>query len=288
MLDHHPLLAVANEARFMLRLAENGIRDADLPLTDEMKEWVVNHRRFPKLALSEKAVCNAAQGAHTYGEFVSALYAEYGNLHGKVVAGEKTPRYVRYLPLLHAIFPWVKTVHLIRDGRDVALSTLEWARNGDKGPGRFRLWQKAPLAACALWWRWQVSSGWLDGGDLGSGYHEERYEDLINDPERTLRDITHFLALPFAPEMLTYYQGKVRFDPGLSAKKAWLSPTPGLRDWRTQMSEWDVELFEAIAGELLSTLGYERAFKAISPEVARVAEQYRNLWETEMAVRAGF
>jgi hypothetical protein len=289
MLDHHPFLAVANEARFMLRIAENGTREIDLPLTSELIEWVRSHHRFPKLELSEMAVSKAAENSRTYREFVSALYEEYGKVHNKALTGEKTPRYVRYLPVLHAVFPWVRTIHLIRDGRDVALSTLQWARNGNKGPGRFQLWRKAPLAACALWWRWQVSSGRLDGGDLGSEvYHEVRYENLVSRPEETLRDITEFLELPFAPEMLAYHEGKVRYNTGLSTKKAWLPPLPGLRDWRTQMSERDVELFEEIAGDLLSTLGYERAFKTISPEIAKVGEQYRNWWETEMAVGAGF
>jgi hypothetical protein len=38
-----------------------------------------------------------------------------------------------------------------------------------------------------------------------------------------------------------------------------LPPTKGLRDWRTQMSREDVALFEALAGDLLVDLGYERA-----------------------------
>lgn len=115
-----------------------------------------------------------------------------------------------------------------------------------------------------------------------------KYEDLVNRPEEILRDVTEFLGLPFAAEMLSYHEGKVRYRSGLSAKRAWLPPTPGLRDWRTQMKEHEVELFEAIAGDLLSTVGYERAFSTISPEVAKVAEQCRNWWETEMAVRAGY
>lgn len=289
MLDHHPLLAVANEARFMLRIAEDGANGIDPLLTSELKEWVCSHRRFPKLGLTEVAVDRAAENSRTYREFVSALYSEYGSLHGKVLAGEKTPRYVRYLPLLHTLFSWVKSVHIVRDGRDVALSTLHWAREGNKGPGRFQLWSKSPLASCALWWRWQVSAGRLDGEGLGSErYHELKYEDLVNRPEQTLRDVTQFLELPFAAEMLSFHEGKVRSGNGLSTKKAWLPPTPGLRDWRTQMSAGDIELFEAIAGDLLSTLGYERACNVISPAIAKVAEQYRNRWETEMAVRAGF
>ncbi len=267
MLDHHPLLAVANDTHFIPRAIRGVAEGFDLPLTTNLIERVRSYHRFFRLGLSEMAVCEAAENSHTYGEFVSALYTEYAKLHGKMLAGEKTPDYVRYLPLLHCLFPGVKTVHLIRDGRDVALSTLQWARE-DKGPGKFQLWREEPVAVCALWWQWQVKSGRSSGVNLGAErYLEVRYEDLIEDPEQTLRAITAFLGLPFAPEMLTYYKGKMRLGHSRSAKKAWLPPTPGLRNWRTQMSERDLELFEAIAGDLLSALGYDRAFKAASPNI---------------------
>ena len=55
----------------------------------------------------------------------------------KELAGEKTPDYVRNLPLLFSLFPRAKTIHIIRDGRDVALSTLKWA-SVKKGPDLIR------------------------------------------------------------------------------------------------------------------------------------------------------
>lgn len=282
MLDHHPQLAIANDTHFIPR-AIKGLTDrADLLLTPELIERVRGYHRFPRLGLSDTAVSEAAAQAHTYSEFVSALYLAYGRLQGKPLAGEKTPDYVLYLPLLHALFPWVKTVHIIRDGRDVALSTLEWARE-DKGPGRLQLWREEPMAVCALWWRWQVSQGRQDGEVLGSArYLEVSYEELVAQPEQTLRGIAAFLKLPFVPEMLTYYEGKIHPNPDLSAKNQWLPPTPGLRDWRTQMADREVELFEAIAGDLLSALGYKRVISTISPEIVTVAEKCQKWWEAEM------
>lgn len=285
MLDHHPMLAVANEARLMLRVARSETQETDPPLTSELVEWVRSYHRFTQLGLPEAIVDEAAAGARTYGEFASRLYSAYGKVQGKAFAGEKTPRYVRFLPRLHYFFPWVRTIHLIRDGRNVTLSTLEWAQ-GNKGPARLQLWSKEPVAACALWWQWQVSKGRHDGAKLGRDkYHEVKYEDLISFPKKELRDVTEFLALPFAPEMLAFHSGKQRSKPKLSAKKAWLPPTQGLRDWRTQMSARDVELFEAIAGDLLSTLGYERAFTAVSPSMLRVSKHCRDWWQTNMTRR---
>jgi len=281
MLNHHPQLAVANDTHFIPLAIKNVRLGVDPPLTFELIEWVRGYRRFARLGLSDAAVSEAAEKARTYSDFVSALYSELGSLHGKPLAGEKTPDYCRHLPRLHTLFPWVRTIHLIRDGRDVALSTLEWARE-DKGPGKLALWREEPVAVCALWWRWQVSFGVRDGVDLGPAkYQEVRYEELVAEPERTLRGIATFLDLPFTPEMLAYHEGKTRHKPGLSAKAAWLPPTPGLRDWRTQMAARDLELFEAIAGDFLSSLGYERAVHTISPQIAALAERCQKWWDHE-------
>jgi hypothetical protein len=285
MLDNHPQLAVANDSHFIPRVVEDVPIGVDPLLTPGLVERVRTYRRFYRLGLPDVAVRRAAREARTYREFVSALYSEYGRLRGKPFAGEKTPDYVRHLPRLHVLFPWARFVHIIRDGRDAALSILEWARR-DKGPSRFELWEEEPVAVCALWWRWLVTTGRRDGRALGPArYREVRYEDLVARPETTLRELASFLGLPYAPEMVAFHEGKTRREPGLSAKKAWLPPTPGLRDWRTQVSERDAQLFEALAGDLLSELGYERSVGTPSSSTAAIAEHCRRWWESEMARR---
>ena len=291
MLDAHPQLAVANDTHFITRaigkarpdLVANGLAGKQVMLTPELIEQVRSYHRFPRLGLAESTVSEASRASATYRGFVGRLYLEFARLSGKSLGGEKTPDYVLHLPLLHRLFPWVRSVHIIRDGRDVALSALEWARE-DKGPGRMALWREEPVAVCALWWRWQVRTGRRDAASLRPGsYLEVRYEHLVEDPEETLRSITDFLQLPFArEEMLRFNQGKVRQEKGLSVKKAWLSPTPGVRDWRTHMDARSRELFEALAADLLSELGYERQFQAISSPIAAVASECQQWWDQEM------
>jgi hypothetical protein len=111
-------------------------------------------------------------------------------------------------------------------------------------------------------------------------YYEIRYEELVAHPTQTLMTITEFMQLPYSEEMLTYHEGKTRYQPGLPTNKAWLPPTPGVRDWRSQMSHRDLELFEAIAGELLSELGFERGIHAVSPEISEVAARCERWWAT--------
>lgn len=289
MLDNHPQLAVANDTHFVPAALKGVTPRPGLPLTQEIVERVRHFRTragkgFDRLELPADALDRAAASAGTYPELVRALYSEFAELRGKPLAGEKTPDYVRHLLLLRALFPWAKVVHLIRDGRDVSLALLDWAQDG-KGPGRLKLWHENPTAACALWWHWQVSAGRQDSGIFGSAYHEVRYETLVASPDETLRELADFLELPFDDRMLTYHLGRTRTKPGLPTNKAWLPPTPGVRDWRAQLPPHDVELVEALVGDLLDDLGYERAFPKISPFVRDQANGYREWWARKLARR---
>ncbi len=186
MLDNHPELAVAHDSHFIPLAIKNESVGVDPQLTPELVTWVTTYRRFHRLQLSEGDVAEAASRSATYSEFVGALYAAYARAHGKRLAGEKTPDYVRYLPQLHALFPTARFIHIIRDGRDVALSVRDWTQGG-KGPSRRAMWDEEPVAVCALWWRRFVSTGFRDGAPLGcSAYREVLYERLVEAPEATL------------------------------------------------------------------------------------------------------
>lgn len=279
MLDAHPQLAVAYDSLFITRAIKGEALGFDPPMSEAVLELARAHPRFSRLKLSEEAVARAAAGASVYSEFVTGIYDELARKHGKPLAGEKSPGYCRHLPRLHALMPWVKIVHLIRDGRDIALSIRDWG----KGAAKLELWKTEPIAAGALWWRRDVIRGCGDGRRLPSGvYREVRYEELVADPEGGLRGLAVFLGLPFDGAMAEYHLGRMKEKAGLSAKAAWLPPTKGIRDWRGQMSERDRELFEALAGAQLAMLGYERGCAGISDEVAAVARECEAWWAREM------
>src|SRR5258708_2242159 len=273
MLNNHPQLAVVNDSHFAMQVIRRLKGTIDPLLTPELVEKVRTYPRFSRLGLSDEDVYQAASKSVTYSDFVGALYSEHGRLNGKQLAGEKSPGFVRHLPRLHALFPWVKTIHIIRDGRDVALSMLEWTRQG-KGPAAsFELWQEEPIAVCALWWLKKVEAGLQAGRSLDPNkYREVRYEDLVANPGDFLQTLADFLNLPYTREMLDYYVGKTRNEPELTTKQRWLPVTPGLRDWRRRMNERELELFEALAGDLLSGLGYHRAFPRVSTQMAALAD----------------
>ena len=72
----------------------------------------------------------------TTGEAIAAVFETYAAEHGKERWGDKTPLYMQYLPLLERLFPDARFVHLVRDGRDAALSFLSVPRGDhDRGLG---------------------------------------------------------------------------------------------------------------------------------------------------------
>ena len=113
-----------------------------------------------RMGLDRESVLAVALRTDTYAAFVSGLYDLRAQQASKTLSGEKTPDYCRKMPILHRLFPLARFLHVIRDGRDTALSTLRWASKG-KGPGRWDLWQKDPVGCCALWWRWQVGASFF-------------------------------------------------------------------------------------------------------------------------------
>ncbi len=279
ILDAHPQLAVAYDSLFIPRVIKGEPIGCDPVMDEQVLAMVRGHPRFDRLGLDEPAVERAADGAARYSDFVRLLYDELGRKHGKPLAGEKSPGYCRHLPRLCALLPWVKIVHLIRDGRDVALSIRDWG----KGAAKLELWKDEPIAAAALWWKRDVKAGTQDGHALGADrYCEVRYEALVGETRQSVERLCAFLGLPFAESMLEYHKGKVREKAGLRPKAAWLPPTRGVRDWRTQMSDRDRQVFEAIAGEELAMLGYERSCDSIGAEAKQVAEQATAWWVREM------
>jgi hypothetical protein len=156
---------------------------------------------------------------------------------------------VLHVEYLAEMFPEARFIHLIRDGRNVTLSNLEL----DWGPES--VWEGA------VYWKRFVNEGRRAGAKIGSErYLELRYEDLLEDPERHVRAMCDFVDLAFDPVMLRYFERTEKISGAKESHHQNLSrpPTKGLRDWRQQMSRRDVELFEVLAGDLLSEMGYER------------------------------
>jgi sulfotransferase family protein len=160
--------------------------------------------------------------------------------------------YMRHLDLLERLFPAAQYVHLIRDGRDAALSFLEMPE------GTFtRTWAHptTPAQFACLWCK-EVRAARSLGREVGSErYHEVRYEELVARPEPVVREICAFADIPYQPAMLEY-TGAVDVSGKPHQQRLLTPPTRGVRSWREDMASSDVAGFEELAGDLLRELGY--------------------------------
>ena len=162
---------------------------------------------------------------------------------------------MQYLGLLDRLFPTATYAHLIRDGRDAAMSYLtvpagimteSWGHPRD-------------VTGFACQWRTEVAAARTLGRTVGpSRYLELRYESFVGDPEGQLRRLCSFAGLPYEPSMLEYV-GAVDVSEKPHQRSLTMAPTPGLRDWRADMDAADVTAFERVAGDLLAELDYELA-----------------------------
>jgi hypothetical protein len=237
MLDRNSELAVPDESFFVVPLARRH------PARIVLNSFYDDLGRLPVLGdwgISPEDVRTRLRDGMKTGEAIAAVFQTYAAQRGKPRWGDKTPLYMQHLPLLRRLFPDAFWIHLIRDGRDAALSFLE-LREGFSGP----TWaQPRTGGQFAARWRTEIDAARRLGRRVGDRYLELRYEHLVAEPERELRRICEHASLTWEPEMLEH-------------RNIAQPPTAGLRDWHNQMAREDALAFERVAGDVLRSSGYE-------------------------------
>jgi hypothetical protein len=289
IVDAHQQIAITPEMHWVTDALRDGGKwlNRQGRVTEEQVSQIVRHERFREFQLIPEEVEDLLSGgtAPSPVTFLKRLFALYGRIREKDLVGNKTPAYVLKLPSLSRRWPRVKFVHLIRDGRDVTLSVLNWSQAA-KTAGRYSTWSEDPVSTTALWWERKVRLGRQGGASLDAKlYHEIRYEELVVHPDVECARLCGFFDVPYDGAMLRFHEGRTRSDPGLDAKAAWLPITAGLRDWRSQMCAEDIERFEAIAGDYLEELGYPRACPSPSRASREHASKIRELYTHDAPAR---
>jgi hypothetical protein len=215
----------------------------------------------------------------SYASVVRRIFEAWAKKEEKPRWGDKTPQYVMEMPVLLDLFPDCRFIHIIRDGRDVALSWLPLSF----GPTN--------IFTAAERWCHFVSTGQRIGRALPAGtYLEIRYENLIDQPKSVMADICSFIEEPPCEEILTPDPLILRYPPRkpIIGKRA-----PSYRfalrtdimngnayKWKHEMSRLDAILFESMAGDLLRSLGYET-----TGEVRRISIPEKAFWKIHHALK---
>ncbi len=168
----------------------------------------------------------------------------------------KTPQDILYLPFLHQLFPASPFIHIVRDGRDVALSTSAveaWQTLGPFGRG-------SVFNALARWADWVERPTSAAAADPMLHQQQVHYEDLVSDPETVMRDLTEFVGIEYDSEMLAY----ARSARSLPTREAGSRDVAGQSSvtssralrWRSSLSPTEAARVDLKYGDVLTETGY--------------------------------
>lgn len=265
MLDRHSDLAIPPETRFLPALC--ALQEEGRESVDNVLSVMTTSPTWNDFGLGADELARALTDVQpfTTGGGLEAFYRLYAGRFGKQRWGEKTPLYMLYMPQIEAMLPQARFIHLIRDGRDVAVSLRGlWFGLGD-----------TPEATAATW-MCRIKQARQLGQQVGH-YLEVRFEALVTNPEAELRRICDFVELSFEPALLTYFETAEKRLAELSDRvndegqvalsgrqwreifdKTRLPPQEDrIGRWRHEMAPEALRSFHAVAGLFLRDLGYE-------------------------------
>ncbi len=187
------------------------------------------------------------QGCDTLPAVISGIFRANAAAEGKSRWGDKTPYYILHLDTLNEMFPNAQFIHLIRDGRDCALSMLK---------RRWDLQIYNTYHAAYTWDRYVKAGRAFGSRHDDRKYFELRYEDILDRPEETIGALCAFLDVAYDESVINFRKSKGQGKTPLLKKPL----KKDNRDkWRGAMSERALRIFESQAGETLRACGYTPA-----------------------------
>jgi Sulfotransferase family len=255
VLDRSAEAAVPPESMFLLDFApvrhRGGLEDPEKAARFLAEVW--NHPRVRLWGLHSDPppLPSGLSHADAYRFAVEAPFRAYARREGKERFGDKTPAYLHAADELLAVWPDARIVVVVRDARAVALSIQKLPF----GPNN-------PYAAAAWWAR-----GIREGLEAERRHPEQvltvRYEDLVSEPEATVRRVCDHVRLGYNSEMLAIERAGP--EKIVAEQAGWYSgvsqPISAAASgrWRTEMPEADRRVVVVVAGPELRALGYDAA-----------------------------
>lgn len=258
ILAGHSRLHIPPETWFVRQLVE------ELPLTATLTaaqmaravDIMTKDYRWPDMGIPAHSLGDTAAALPdpTLVDVINLVYHHHLAASGKERFGDKTPIYIQIIPQLLALYPGAKFIHLIRDGRDVAISNIdvdwdryyeranfEWSQAMDKR----REYLVGPYAAQVL---------------------DVRYEDLVSNLEATVRRICEFLDEEFEPGMLQWQQLTTLVparEQHIHGKLGQPVSSAAIAVWRRKLNALECFAIEACLQRDLRQLGYQLRFSGI-------------------------
>jgi len=201
---------------------------------------------------------------YTRNHLIQLIYSFYTKQYnGKKVWGDKNIHSLSYLKDIVSIFPEARFIHIVRDGRDVALSLKKVGWLFYKFPTKKRHYINN-IKGCAL--TWNDSLELIEENEHlfdSNNFIEINYEFLVKEPKKALNSLCSFLKIDFEDKMLDFHENN-------SISKERLALThkntkkPILKDnfnkYLKFLSKNEIQIFEHYSSKMLLKYGYEINF----------------------------
>jgi hypothetical protein len=293
ILDSHPEILCRGEGRFFgADWRQESVKRLDSKRPPSSLYNAMLDAEYLKLWI-ERSVWSRNDDADEHLANLTRMAIDYflmGELSktSKRIVGDKSPLLTpATIKEIARIYPEAKIIHIIRDGRDAAVSAVHHSWNFGKvrkggetsakrtthrkrDPHEMRnmgesIFAEGQLRKFAAEWSARVSSTVEDGPTLpGNGYVEVRYEDLLERPEDEVRRLLEFLRAEASEKTVKMCVNAASFKRLSKGRtRGQEDPTSFFRkgiagDWRNVFTEQDKILFKKEAGDLLIRLGYEK------------------------------
>jgi len=220
MLDSHPAISNPGEFDFLIDLVGN---NGQLPDSGRYRRWLSTNRGFPATGLTIDASLDYRR---LIGSFIDQLWQPDRVL---------TLNMHRHFERIPWLFPEARYIHLIRDPRDVARSSI--------GMG----WAGNVYCGVDIWTTAESSWGRLAATLTPDRFLEVRYEALLENLTEELMRICRFLGVDYSPRMLTY-----------PSRSTYAAPDTQLRyRWKEQCDPRELQWVDWKLGDMLARTGYE-------------------------------
>ncbi|HET9306912.1 MAG TPA: sulfotransferase [Candidatus Sulfotelmatobacter sp.] len=243
--------------------------------------WILSKGFLRSGLVAQQLTEKLLSGAGTGGDFLRIIMGEISQKQGVDRWAVYDPDNLLRIPRIKADIPDALFIHIIRDGRDIALSLKKmggftpfpWSRH------------TRSLLETALYWEWMVRKGRAYGRAIPSDYIEIHYENLVKDPASTLAQLSKFLDHDLDYERVRHGGLERKSNSSFLDEMKPGAESPVNR-WRHRLSPTEVISLESHVGSCLVEFGYDLTV----PEVQRqphwwqagTAAAYRSFLDTKL------
>jgi Sulfotransferase family len=231
--------------------------------------------------LEEKVMAECKNG----GDFLRIIMEQMAGKQGVERWADTTPEHLLHLHRIKETIPNALIIHIIRDGRDVALSTDK------QGYIRRLPWDKTPSVMVAgVYWEWMVNKGRRDGSNLGGDYTEVRFEELVARPQQTLAKLGSFIDHDLDYDRIQKVGIGSVSAPNTSFQDGSSESFHPAGRWKHNYTSEKLAMFEGLVGGTLEELGYELGTKDRSlldrTSLKRMRLTYRTYFDSKLYLKA--